>query len=94
MPCPTLKFTKTPDEMAALRKELNSAMHDQGTTGAGMNDLSGTASHSGATIDWSYDPPTQTLSITCTSKPWYASCDLVNGKLTELVESVTGTVQG
>ena len=39
----------------------------------------------GVALDWNYDAAAQVLHVTCTKKPFYASCDLVESKLRELV---------
>ncbi len=92
MPCEALTFNNlTQEQYAALVKQLNAAMRDQGTTGAGMSDLTGTAAHSGVTITWTYDPASSTLTITCTKKPFYVSCDYVADKIRGmLVDALTG----
>ena len=47
----------------------------------------GSHSAKGFTFDWSYDASAQTLSITCSSKPFYASCGAVNGKIHEIIDA-------
>ena len=46
----------------------------------------------GLEFDWNYDEATQTLNITCTKKPFYASCGVVESKIRELVEKAKGAI--
>ncbi len=54
--------------------------------GVHISSNSGSASASGFTIAWNYDPGAQTLSIQCTDKPFWAPCGTVNGKIHDVVE--------
>jgi hypothetical protein len=47
----------------------------------------GSATASGVTLAWNYDPAEKTLSIQCTDKPFWAPCSLVNSKINDAVES-------
>jgi len=48
----------------------------------------GTASGFGYSAQWTYSEPDQTLSIQCTSKPFFVPEGLVIAKIQALVESV------
>lgn len=50
----------------------------------------GSANKDGITIAWNYDPDTQTLSIQCTSKPFFPTCGMINSEIHHLVDSCTG----
>ena len=39
----------------------------------------------GCSFDWNYDPAASTLNITCTRKPFYATCAEVESRIRELV---------
>jgi hypothetical protein len=47
----------------------------------------GSATVSGFTVAWNYDPAAKSLSVQCTGKPIWVPCWLVNGKLNDTVES-------
>jgi hypothetical protein len=47
----------------------------------------GSATASGFTIAWNYDPGARTLSIQCTGRPFWAPCSTVNGKINDAVEA-------
>jgi hypothetical protein len=46
----------------------------------------GTIGEAGVSIDYAYDAATQTLRLTCTSKPLFISCATINGKIHELID--------
>lgn len=46
----------------------------------------------GVRLAWNYDEPSQTLHITCTKKPFYASCELVEKHIRELVAKAQESV--
>jgi hypothetical protein len=50
---------------------------------------SGHASKDGATVSWGYDIAAETLTLTCTGKPWWASCQAVSEELAKLVKEAT-----
>jgi hypothetical protein len=43
------------------------------------------ASIQGLEFDWNYDAEAQILHVTCTKKPFYASCGAVESRIRELV---------
>lgn len=43
-------------------------------------------------FDWSYDPPSQTLHITCTKKPFFVDCPTIEQKIRELVKGAQDVV--
>lgn len=58
-------------------------LHQAAAAGAFFNGL--TATFQGVTLSWNYDEPSQSLHVTCTKKPFYASCDLVEQHVRQLV---------
>jgi len=42
---------------------------------------SGTASRAGFHIAWKYDPISETLTVQCTSSPFYAPCSLITAQI-------------
>lgn len=46
----------------------------------------------GVTLSWDYDAPSQTLNVTCTKKPFYASCELVEQHVRQLVAKAKESV--
>ena len=40
------------------------------------------------TVSWSYDEPSQTLTVQCVKKPWCVSEDLSANKIRSMVESL------
>jgi hypothetical protein len=47
---------------------------------------SGEMSKMGFTLKWTYDAAAQTLSIQCTSKPFFITCGTVNGRIEGVAE--------
>ncbi len=43
-------------------------------------------------FDWGYDAPSQTLSVTCTKKPFFIDCATIEQKIRELVSNVKDVV--
>ncbi|GAK69037.1 hypothetical protein [Agrobacterium rubi] len=48
---------------------------------------SGSASKSGFTVSWNYDPQAQTCQIQCTDSPWVVPCSIINSTITNTVEA-------
>lgn len=46
----------------------------------------------GCAFDWNYDEAAQTLNVTCTKKPFYASCTEVESRIRELVAKSKGAL--
>ncbi len=46
----------------------------------------GSASQDGITVEWTFDPAASTLSVQCTSSPFYVPCGTINSKIHDLVE--------
>lgn len=44
-------------------------------------------------FDWTYDPPSQTLHITCTKKPFFIDCQTIEQKIRELAASAAKGLQ-
>jgi hypothetical protein len=55
--------------------------------GINIQGNSGTATQDGITISWTFDPAGETLSIQCTSAPFYLSCGTINQNIHDLVDS-------
>ena len=47
---------------------------------------SGSASASGFTIAWNYNPDAQTLTLQCTDSPFWAPCSVINSHINNAVE--------
>lgn len=69
------------DQFCALQAKANGQ-------GLAITGNQGSVSHSGVTVEYSYDSTAETLTLTCTGKPFIASCGMVNSRLHDLVESV------
>ncbi len=61
-------------------------------TAAGAKFDGDKAEMSGCAFDWSYDPLSQTLHITCNKKPFFISCAQVEEKIRELVKGAKDVV--
>jgi hypothetical protein len=80
MPFPPQVFAGiTPSHFAAIVSEV------QKETGVVVSGNSGTASQSGFTFSWTYDPPSGMLSIVVINKPWVIPYELIQTKIDELV---------
>jgi hypothetical protein len=55
--------------------------------GIDISGNAGSASRDGVTVAWVFDPGAQTLSIQCTSAPFFVSCGAINSKIHDLVDS-------
>jgi hypothetical protein len=77
--CNPLNFSGiTPARFTALTAKAQQA-------GVPISGDSGTASQMGVTVTWNFDPAAQTLTIQCTDKPFFISCDTINGKIQDAV---------
>jgi hypothetical protein len=47
----------------------------------------GQQSKNGVTVAWTFDPAAQTLEMECLGKPFFVSCETINGKIQEAVNS-------
>jgi hypothetical protein len=47
----------------------------------------GSASASGFTIGWNYDPKAQTAQVQCTDSPFWAPCSTINSHLNDAIEA-------
>ena len=54
--------------------------------GVPLTSDNGAITQSGITIEYAYHGSTQTLQLTCTSKPFIISCGTVNSKIHELID--------
>ena len=79
MSCPTQTFKVTAAQFEELKAKA-------GKSGLMLMGVGGVTVQHGATIEWNYDEATETLSVACTSKPLYISCDMIDGALKELIE--------
>lgn len=55
--------------------------------GVNITSNTGSASSSGFTIAWNYNPGAQTLQIQCTDSPWIVPCSVINSKINSEIES-------
>jgi hypothetical protein len=65
----------------------------QGKARAAGYNVSGDAgsySASGITLRWAYDAGGETLTLTCTARPFIVPCATINAKLRELIASSNG----
>ncbi|HKR95915.1 MAG TPA: hypothetical protein VJW55_11155 [Candidatus Angelobacter sp.] len=58
----------------------------QTRTGVEIGSDSGTASKSGFTFQWSFDPAAQTLTIQCMEKPAFIPCESIESRITAIVD--------
>jgi hypothetical protein len=80
MPFPPQVFAGiTASHFAAIVAEV------QKETGVVVSGNSGTASQSGFTFSWTYDPTSGMLSIAVINKPWVIPYELIQTKIDELV---------
>jgi hypothetical protein len=79
--CATQSFTNvSSDQFACLVAKANAA-------GIEISGNAGNASKDGITIQWKFDPGTNTLTIQCTSSPFLVPCGTINSKIHDLVDS-------
>ena len=71
---------------AISQDQFNCLLSKAAAAGLPLNGNSGTASKSGFTIQWNYDPAASVLEIQCLSNPFFVPCSSVNGKIHDLVE--------
>ena len=57
------------------------------SSGINISGNSGTASGSGITIDWDYDPPAGRLTVKCTDKPIFVGCGVILSQIRDLVSN-------
>jgi hypothetical protein len=85
MSCAKQTFTGlTPDQFTALTAKAVAS-------GLSLSGNAGQASKDGFTVSWTYDPIARVLEIQCLSAPFLVPCSSINGKIHDLVESVTST---
>jgi hypothetical protein len=70
----------TPAQFDCLSQKASAA-------GINISGNTGTASQDGITVEWTFDPAATTLTIQCTSAPFYVPCAMINAKISDLVES-------
>ena len=75
----------TPTQFACIAQKAEEA------TGIVISGNSGTASQSGITISWNYDPAAQTLTIQCVDKPFFPTCGMIASQVQSLVDGCTGS---
>jgi len=79
--CATQVFSNvTPAQFDCLSQNASAA-------GINISGNTGSASQDGITVEWTFDPTAATLSIQCTSAPFFALCGTINSKIHDLVES-------
>jgi hypothetical protein len=78
--CEAQKFSGvTQDQFSGLVQKAQAA-------GIGISGNSGTATQSGVTMTWNYDPASQLLVIQCTDSPFFIPCATINSKVNDLVK--------
>lgn len=55
--------------------------------GVNITSNSGSATVSGFTIQWNYNPSNSTATVQCTDSPFWAPCSVINSKLNDAVEA-------
>ena len=55
--------------------------------GIAIDDDQGTVSKDGVTGTWNFDSASQTLTIQCTSSPFFLGCGTINGAIHNFVDS-------
>jgi hypothetical protein len=61
-------------------------------TAAGAGFEGTKASLGGLEFDWNYDGVADVLHVTCTKKPFYVTCGVVESKIRDLVEKAKGSI--
>ena len=62
------------------------AQKAQSSFGITISTNSGTQSKDGVTVTWNFDHNAQTLTIQCTDKPFFLSCDTIDSQLKSAVD--------
>lgn len=75
----------------AIDHELYSRLLAEATA-AGAHFDGVKASINGLEFDWNYDAECQVLQVTCTRKPFYATCSDVESKIREMVAKSKGAI--
>jgi hypothetical protein len=83
--CPAQTFSGiTPEQFACIAQKAEAA------TGVVISGNSGSASQSGITIAWNYNPASQALTIQCTEKPFFPTCGMITSQVESIVNSCGG----
>jgi hypothetical protein len=69
----------TPARWECIRQAM------QGRTGVSLATDTGTASKSGFTMRWNFDPLAQVLTVQCLEKPFIVPCSVIESTLTGIV---------
>jgi hypothetical protein len=64
-------------------------LHTAQSSGINISGNSGTASRSGITLAWDYDPAAKELTVQCTDKPVFVGCGVILSQIRELVTNYT-----
>lgn len=84
VPCPEISIPQIDGDLyEKLLAEANSA---------GASFEGSKASISGLEFDWNYDLESQTLNVTCTKKPFYATCGEVENRIQELIQKARTSI--
>lgn len=78
MPCPEIVI-----------EDINNDLHEKllaQATAAGAQFNGTEATFKGCTFDWQYDPTACTLRATCTNKPFYFSCGIIQSQIENLIQ--------
>ena len=78
MSCPEIVFQ-------GIDQTLYTRLLSQATS-SGVSFDGDKASMSGVEFDWTYDPQSNNLHITCTKKPFFIGCGTIQEKLTQLIQ--------
>jgi hypothetical protein len=70
----------TPEMLACLSEQVQSAF------GLSLDGDQGTATAMGTTLSWDYQRATQQLTVTCSAKPVFLSCDTIYGHLGSMLK--------
>lgn len=70
----------TPEMLACLSESAQSAF------GLSLDGNQGTTTAMGTTLSWDYNPETRELTIICSAKPMFLSCEMVYGQIGSMLK--------
>jgi hypothetical protein len=79
--CDALKYSGVDASKWARAKDTAKSQY-----GVSIDSDSGEMSQKGFTLQWTYDPGAETLSIRCTGKPFFIPCGTVNGRIEDVAK--------
>ncbi len=77
---PRLYSDVTPEMLLCLSQSVKNAF------GLSLDADQGTATAMGTTLSWDYQPQSRQLTITCSSKPMFLSCDSIYDHLGSMLD--------